>query len=58
MWMAVLAAGVKSVKMGADTELLVADLVPALHLKAKGSAPYPRNMINRCIQENALKALL
>ena len=41
LWMAVLAAGVESVKMGADLVLRVADLLPALRLKEKGSAPYP-----------------
>ena len=35
-WMAVLVGGVKTVKMGADTRLLVADLVPVLALKEKG----------------------
>ena len=45
LWMAVLEAGVKRVKMGADTwkvaDLVVevAQLVPALHLKEKRSAP-------------------
>ncbi len=38
VWMAVLAAGVTKVKMGADTVLEVADVVPALRLKEKGSA--------------------
>jgi hypothetical protein len=38
LWMAVLAAGVKSVKLGADLVVEVAQLVPALHLKPKGSA--------------------
>jgi hypothetical protein len=40
LWMAVLAAGVRMVKMGVDT-FAVADLVPALHLKEKRSAPPP-----------------
>jgi hypothetical protein len=41
--MAVLAAGVKTVKMGADTVLAVAGLVPILHLKDKMSVrPRPR----------------
>jgi hypothetical protein len=38
VWMAVLAAGVARVKMGADS-FAAADLVPALRLKAKGSVP-------------------
>ena len=41
VWMAVLAAGVKTVKMGADTVLAVADVVPALCLKTSRSAPPP-----------------
>ena len=36
MWMAVLAAGVKVVRIGADTVLPVADLVPVLALKQTG----------------------
>ena len=36
LWMAVLAAGVKAVRLGADTVLPVADLVPVLALKEKG----------------------
>jgi hypothetical protein len=38
VWMAVLEAGVTSVKMGADTVLTVAELVPVLRLKDKGYA--------------------
>ncbi len=34
--MAVLVAEVKEVKMGADTVVMVADLVPALRLKESG----------------------
>jgi hypothetical protein len=41
VWMAVLAAGVKTVKMGADTVLAVADVVPALCLKTSRSARPP-----------------
>jgi hypothetical protein len=39
LWIAVLEAGVKMVKMGADNVLSVSELVPNLRLKEKGYAP-------------------
>ena len=42
VWIALLAAGVTTVKMGADTVLLVSELVPVLRLKDKGYAPPTR----------------
>jgi hypothetical protein len=36
VWTAVLTAGVKSVKLGSDLELAVADVVPTLILKENG----------------------
>ncbi len=45
VWNAVLAAeSVTTVKMGADTELAVADLVPALRLKERGCARPPLSL--------------
>ena len=43
--MAALPAGVRTVKMGADTVLEVAKLLPALRLKDMGSAPRPHPRI-------------
>jgi hypothetical protein len=41
VWMEVLGARVERVRMGADLALAVADVVPALHLKERGSVPPP-----------------
>ena len=41
VWMEVLGARVERVRMGADVALAVADAVPALHLKERGSVPPP-----------------
>ena len=40
VWMAVLAAGVDKVQLGADKVLAVKDLVPLLCLKERESAPH------------------
>jgi hypothetical protein len=42
VWIAVLAAGVARMKMGADEVLTVAELVPVLRLKEKKYAPPKR----------------
>ncbi len=47
VWIAVLAAGVKTVRMGHNAELAMADVVPALRLKA-----------NRCARNTPAQATL
>ena len=58
VWMAVLAAGVKTVKMGADTVLAVADVVPALRLKTTGSVARARQGCHAAAFASAILLLL